>query len=88
MTCENGQSAGVSIVTKGGGLTAGKSEIDAGVAVSNGPSQDRYTGIRGWGRGRIGAVEPSSVQPSAAICMPLHGRSRHILLFLGVIRVS
>lgn len=33
VTCENGQSAKVSIVTKGGGLTAGKSEIDDGVGV-------------------------------------------------------
>jgi hypothetical protein len=33
VTCENGQSAEVSIVTKGGGLTAGKSQIDDGVGV-------------------------------------------------------
>jgi len=30
VTCENGQSAKVRIVTKGGGLTVGKSEIDDG----------------------------------------------------------
>ena len=33
VTCENGQSAEVSIVTRGGGLTVGKSEIENGKGV-------------------------------------------------------
>ena len=33
VTCENGQKAHVNIVTKGGGLTLGKSEIDHGTGI-------------------------------------------------------